>query len=64
MTLLNDAIQDKKFDVRMMDKNMSRGEVTADDVQKAVKSLPDDAANAEFISVETLMAQALEQKRG
>jgi hypothetical protein len=54
MALLQDALQEKKFDIRLMERNISRGLLNDDEVQKALKQLPDDSANAEWISLETL----------
>ncbi len=54
MTLLYDAIEEKKVDIRNLEKNLTRGSLAADELQKFVKQLPDDAANAEWISIESL----------
>jgi hypothetical protein len=62
MTLLNDALQEKKFDVRVVEKNLARGVVQDDEVQKLTKQLPDDAANASWVNLEEL-AQAEVEKQ-
>jgi hypothetical protein len=54
MTLLHEAVDAKKMDVRLVERNMLRGVLTQDDVEKNLKKLPDDAANAEYISIESL----------
>lgn len=54
MTLLNDAVESKKLDVRMVERNVSRGVVSADDVEKALKKLPDDEDNADWTSLDEL----------
>ena len=64
MALLHPAVQEKKFDVRVVEKNLSRGAVTAEEVKKATDQLPDDAENAEWISVETLAAEGDEGSSG
>jgi type II secretory pathway component PulK len=56
MTLLHDAMTEKKLDTRVLERNVSRGVIRAEDAQKAAKELPDDAANAEFVSVDELAA--------
>ena len=54
MALLNEALQDKKFDVRVLEKNLSRGVIQDDEAQKLLKQLPDDSANAEWVNIEEL----------
>ena len=54
MSLLHDSIQEKKFDVRMLDKNLVRNVVSDKDVTTHLEQLPDDAENAVFTSVEEL----------
>lgn len=62
MTLLHEAVDSKKFDTRMVERNILRGVANKEDLDKVLKTLPDDAENAEFISVESLMAEVLESK--
>lgn len=54
MTLLHESVETKKLDTRMIERNVARGVISQDDVEKALKKLPDDAANADWISIETL----------
>jgi len=54
MSLLHDSIQEKKFDVRMLDKNLVRNVVADKDVKAHLEQLPDDSENAEYISIEDL----------
>ncbi len=54
MSLLHDSIQEKKFDVRMLDKNLVRNVVADKDVKAHLEQLPDDSENAEYISIEEL----------
>jgi hypothetical protein len=54
MSLLHDSIQEKKFDVRMLDKNLVRNVITDKDVKTHLEQLPDDAENASFITAEEL----------
>ena len=54
MSLLHDAIQEKKFDVRMLDKNLVRNVVNDKDVKAHLEQLPDDAHNADYSSIEEL----------
>ena len=57
MSLLHESIQDKKFDTRMLDKNLVRNVVTDKEVKAKVESLPDDADNAAFISLDEIAEQ-------
>ena len=54
MTLLNDAVENKKFDTRMVERNVARQVISQDEVEKTLKKLPDDSENAEYISIESL----------
>jgi len=54
MALLHEAVEKKKLDVRMVERNVSRGVISQADVDQAVKALPDDSDNAIYISVESL----------
>lgn len=55
MTLLHEAFEAKKFDVRLLEKNVSRNKLNSNDVDAYLKQLPDDAENAEYISLEAIM---------
>lgn len=52
--MLSDASKDKKFDIRVLEKNISRGVVSAEDAQAAVKKLKDDADNAIWVKVDEI----------
>lgn len=54
MSLLHDSIQEKKFDVRMLDKNLVRNVVADKEVKAHLEQLPDDSENALYISIEEL----------
>jgi hypothetical protein len=54
MTLLNDAVEQKKFDTRMVERNVARQVLSQDEVEKNLKKLPDDSENAEYTSIESL----------
>jgi hypothetical protein len=54
MSLLHEAIDQKKFDTRMLDKNLQRNVITDKEVKTIEESLPDDAENADYISLEVL----------
>ena len=54
MSLLHDSIINKKFDVRMLEKNLVRNVVTDKEVKTHLEALPDDAENAEFISLDEI----------
>lgn len=54
MTLLYDAVEKKKYDVRMLERNESRGVIKSEDKEAMIKSLPDDSENAEWANIEDL----------
>lgn len=58
MTLLHEAFESKKFDTRVVERNIDRGLIQSKDHEKFVKELPDDSANADYISIETIMGEA------
>lgn len=53
--LLSEAIKEKEFDIRMINRNVVRGSLARQDVEKNEKKLPDDSANADFVSLESFM---------
>jgi nitrogen regulatory protein PII len=57
MSLLHEAISEKKFDVRMLEKNLVRNVVSDKEVKTFIDQLPDDAENANFISLEEVAEQ-------
>jgi hypothetical protein len=57
MSLLHEAIHEKKFDVRMLERNLVRNVVTDKEAKTFVESLPDDAENATFVSIDELNEQ-------
>jgi len=54
MTLLHESIEQKKFDTRMLDKNLARGAVADRDVRAYIEKLPDDSENAQVVDIEKL----------
>lgn len=54
MALLQEALEEKKYDVRQLEKKLSRNLILAEDVNKELKELPDDGANAEWSSIDAL----------
>lgn len=54
MTLLHEAVENKKFDIRIIEKNLSKGLITTTDFQKSVDQLPDDSENAAWVTIESL----------
>lgn len=55
MTLLHDAVEAKKFDVRVVERNLTRGLITTDELDKAGKKLTDDAEGGDWVSIDSLM---------
>lgn len=60
MTLLHDAVEQKKLDIRMIERNIARGVMGADEVDKNLKKLPDDAENADWVSIDSLVKEGQE----
>lgn len=58
MTLLHEAVDAKKFDVRMVERNVTRGVVSSEDAAKISKQLPDDADNGEWVSLESIAGES------
>jgi hypothetical protein len=54
MTLLFESVDFKKLDVRMTERNVARGVLTRAELDAAVKMLPDDGENAEWVSIDSL----------
>lgn len=54
MALLSKAIEDKTFDVRMIQRGLNKGLMTRDEVEKNTKKIADDSSNADYIDVTTL----------
>jgi hypothetical protein len=57
MSLLHEAINEKKFDVRMLERNLVRNVVTDKEAKAQLDQLPDDSENALFTSLDDLEAQ-------
>ena len=57
MSLLHDAIQEKKFDTRMLEKNLVRNVISDKEVKTAIEKLPDDGENALYITLDELEEQ-------
>ncbi len=58
MTLLPDALESKKLDTRVVERNLVRGVIAQADLDKNLKALPDDSANAEYTNLEELKLRA------
>jgi hypothetical protein len=63
MPLLHDSTNEKKFDVRMVERNLTRGQVSHDEIEKVLKALPDDSANAITVTDADLEKQELLSRR-
>ncbi|MFN7684702.1 MAG: hypothetical protein ACK5QT_04735 [Oligoflexia bacterium] len=63
MPLLHDSVNDKKFDVRMMERNVLRGQMSQEEIEKFLKTLPDDSAHAATVSESDLEKQELLSRR-
>jgi hypothetical protein len=56
MTLLHEAVETKKLDTRMVERNIARGLLSTDELEKSLKTLPDDGDNATYTSIDDLAA--------
>lgn len=56
MTLLFDATEAKRFDSRVIERNVQRGTTKSEDYEKFLKDLPDESENAEIVSIDALIA--------
>ncbi len=63
MSLLIDGVKDKKFDVRVVERGVQRGTLSAEEVKKFVESLPDDAENGVYATWEDIQKQEAKKKR-
>jgi hypothetical protein len=54
MALLNEAVKNKKFDIRVIERNVQRGVVSQEEANRAQRDLPDDAENAQWITIDEL----------
>ena len=43
------------MDTRVVERNVDRGVLAAKDVTSALKGLPDDAENAEYVAIDSLV---------
>ena len=57
MSLLHDSIISKKFDTRMLEKNLVRNVVTDKEVKAHLESLQDDSENVLVISLDEIAEQ-------
>lgn len=62
MALLNEAMNEKKFDTRLIGRNVTRNVITSEEVDQNVKKLPDDNENADWVSIDTLVQSDSDKK--
>lgn len=62
MALLNESVESKKLDVRLVERNLTRGVLSSSELETSLKNLPDDSENAEWVDVDSLMEEFLEKK--
>ena len=63
MALLSEAYKEKKFDTRIKERGLSKGQVTKEEINKHHQQLTDDAENADFTNLETLL-ESVTKKSG
>jgi hypothetical protein len=65
MTLLHEAAEQKKFDVRLIERHLSSGAIQFEQAEKVSLELQDDEAAAVWVSVEELQTQSfIEEDEG
>lgn len=57
MTLLFEASQEKRFDLRVVERNLRRGIVAPEEFKKSTDKVADDTSNAEYTRIEDLAVQ-------
>jgi hypothetical protein len=55
MALLHEAVEEKKLDVRVAERNISRGVISSEELQKALDKLPDDSDNSQWVNIDSLL---------
>lgn len=63
MTLLHEAVNAKKLDTRVLERNVNRGAANPEDLKKSVENLPDDSENAEWVSIEAIANDQVPARR-
>ena len=58
MLLLDQALENKKFDTRLVERNIKRGVIQLKDAEQAESALADDAENAEWQNLDELANQS------
>lgn len=58
MTLLHEAVEAKKLDTRMIERNVARNVIKSEELRTAHQALPDDSDNAQWMSIEALASEA------
>jgi hypothetical protein len=64
MALLHEAVEEKKLDVRVVERNITRGSVSAEEAKKAQSQLPDDSENASWVNVDRIAAEGEAPSQG
>lgn len=62
-TLLHKAVEDKKFDVRLIERSIERGLLKREDAKQFAERLSDDAENAEWINLEEFLKDSGKGKK-
>ncbi len=57
MTLLDEAMREKEFDIRMIERGINKGSLTRSAVEKNIKALQDESAHAETQNIEQLLEE-------
>lgn len=54
MALLSEALIEKEYDTRLVTRNVTKGQIGQEDVEKHVKKLVDESNHGDYMNLETL----------
>jgi hypothetical protein len=57
MSLLHEAMNEKKFDSRLTERLVARGVMSSQELDTYLKTLPDDSENSDTVTLEDLERQ-------
>ena len=64
MALLSEAVKEKEFDTRMLQRGLAKGLVTHEEIEKNQKKLSDDSANVATTNLDEIFSSVTSRKSG
>lgn len=61
MSILSKALNEKSFDVRMIERGLPKGQILKQDVEKHLSKLSDEAQNAEYVNTDAFLTEIKKQ---